>query len=107
MLLVQSLSSLVVREDRPSSKNAILTASDEKPSVITHENGKFYLTNHLKEAAMNPNNVVETRVGKWGTFIKKEFLLAGPSGKFRLLEAVWHVTEDGLRFVSPILKFRK
>ena len=71
--------------------------------VLDTSEGRAILGDHLTSAALDANNVVGQRVNEWGTFVTKESLFAGPSGKFSLFHSVWQAGEDGgLRFTTLI-----
>ncbi|HVB21156.1 MAG TPA: hypothetical protein VNG51_04340 [Ktedonobacteraceae bacterium] len=61
------------------------------------------LTDNLQAAALDDTNVTSTRSTEWGTFIEKESLFAGPSGKFALFRSIWQLGADGELCFSSLM----
>ncbi len=66
--------------------------------------GYAMLTDHFKQAALQENNVVSTRVTQWGEQTLKESLFAGPSGKFALFRTAWtRDPQTGILYFNTVI----
>jgi filamentous hemagglutinin len=63
------------------------------------------IQNHLTEAAQNGSNVVRRFTTEHGTFVVKESLLQGPSGKFVKFESTWEEVKDGILRLTTVIPF--
>ena len=77
--------------------------------VPDNPTGHKILSDHLVQAANTPSNIAnqftKTVKGRTLTFITKDSLFAGPSGKFAHFESTWEVSVDGtLRLTTMIPK---
>jgi hypothetical protein len=66
------------------------------------EEGKALLTENLIGAAQDDSNVVASWDNEYGSFVSKESLFAGPSGKFALFQSTWKVTDEEMQFTTLI-----
>ena len=61
------------------------------------------IRDHLDDVARRADNVKDTFTNEHGTFVVKESLFGGPSGKFASFETTWQVMPDGsMRFSTLI-----
>ena len=77
--------------------------------VTDNPAGHKLLSDHLIQAANTPSNIAnqftKTVKGENLTFVTKDSLFAGPSGKFAHFESTWEVMNDGtLRLTTMIPK---
>lgn len=67
--------------------------------------GYALLEGNLQAAALDPTNVVDTRINQWGSYLAKDSLFAGPSGKFALFRSVWQVGDNGTLNLVTLMAF--
>ncbi|HEU5376790.1 MAG TPA: RHS repeat-associated core domain-containing protein [Ktedonobacteraceae bacterium] len=67
--------------------------------------GRNLVSSNLRQAALDPTNVIATSTNQWGTSVTKQSLFAGPSGRFAAFESSWLMDDEGgLRLTTLIIK---
>ncbi|NUQ79762.1 MAG: hypothetical protein HUU21_40180 [Polyangiaceae bacterium] len=72
--------------------------------VYNTAEGRALLLSHFERIAADPSNITRTFSNKYGTYVTRESLFAGPGG-FVKFESTWEVLKNGVNRLTTVIPF--